>query len=74
MNQETNKYIFGYFITIGFFGLIVVLIFFDIKEGSKEIVFTLLGVFGSAFSSIVNYFFGSSEGSKDKTKLLRAAE
>lgn len=71
MNQETNKYVLGYFVSIGFFSVILVLIFFEVKEGSKEIVFTLLGAFGAAFSLIINYFFGSSEGSKDKTKLLR---
>ena len=53
--------------------MIVMLIFFDIKDGSKEIVYTLLGSFGTAFGMAMNYFFGSSEGSKEKTKLLKGA-
>jgi len=60
----------SWFLGVGFFTLIVLLIFFDIKNGSKEIVYTLLGSFGTAFGMAMNYFFGSSEGSKEKTKLL----
>jgi len=70
INQDYNRYILAWFLGAGFFVLIVMLIFFDIKDGSKEIVLTLLGSFGSAFGMAISYFFGSSEGSKDKTKLL----
>ena len=57
-------------ISTGFFSLIVMLMFFGVKEEAKEIVFTLLGSFGTAFGMAMSYFFGSSEGSKEKTKLL----
>lgn len=70
MTQDNNRYILAWFLGAGFFTLIVILIFFDIKDGSKEIVYTLLGSFGTAFGMAINYFFGSSEGSKEKTKLL----
>jgi len=70
MSQDNNRYLLAWFLGTGFFVLIVILIFFDIKSGSKEIVYTLLGSFGTAFGMAINYFFGSSEGSKDKTKLL----
>lgn len=70
MNQDLNRYILAWFLGAGFFVMIVVLIFVDIKEGSKEIVYTLLGSFGTAFGMAMSYFFGSSEGSKEKTKLL----
>ena len=70
MTQDLNRYILAWFLGTGFFALIVILVFFDIKEGSKEIVYTLLGSFGTAFGMAMNYFFGSSEGSKEKTKLI----
>ena len=70
MTQDNNRYILAWFLGAGFFTLIVILIFFDIKDGSKGIVYTLLGSFGTAFGMAINYFFGSSEGSKEKTKLL----
>lgn len=71
MTQDLNRYILAWFLGTGFFALIVILVFFDIKEGSKEIVYTLLGSFGTAFGMAMNYFFGSSEGSKEKTKMLK---
>lgn len=71
INQDNNRYFLAWFLGSGFFVLILVLIFFDIKDGSKEIVYTLLGSFGTAFGMAINYFFGSSEGSKEKTKMLK---
>lgn len=71
ITQDNNRYILAWFLGAGFFVMILVLIFVDIKEGSKEIVYTLLGSFGTAFGMAMNYFFGSSEGSKEKTKLLK---
>lgn len=70
ISQDHNRYMISWFLGIAFFALIVILIFFDIKNGSKEIVYTLLGSFGTAFGMAMNYHFGSSEGSKEKTKLL----
>ena len=70
ISKDHNRYMISWFLGIAFFALIVILIFFDIKNGSKEIVYTLLGSFGTAFGMAMNYHFGSSEGSKEKTKLL----
>lgn len=38
--------------------------------GSKEVVLILTGVMAGAITQILNYYFGSSKGSADKTKLL----
>ena len=70
MNNDKNRYILAWFLGFGLFLLIVLLVFFDIREGSKEIVYTLLGSFSTAFTMTINYFFGSSEGSKEKTKMI----
>jgi hypothetical protein len=41
--------------------------FFDIPEGKQDIVHTVLGfLLGTAVSLILNYYFGSSKGSKEK--------
>lgn len=71
MNKDNNRYMLAWFLGIGLLALIVMLIFFDIKTGSKEIVYTLLGSFSTAFTMTINYFFGSSEGSKEKTKMIQ---
>lgn len=37
----------------------------------KDVLFTLLGALGAAFTQVVNYWLGSSKGSADKTNLLK---
>jgi len=70
INQDNNKYILAWFLGAGYFAAIVILVFFEVKQGSAQIVNIMLGSFGSAFGMAISYFFGSSEGSKEKTKLL----
>jgi hypothetical protein len=36
----------------------------------KDVLFTLLGVLGAAFTQVLSYWLGSSKGSSDKTGLL----
>jgi nucleoside recognition membrane protein YjiH len=55
----------------GFFG---VLILFVLKDKNMEIVNTLLGFLGGAFTSIVAYHFGTTAGSAEKTRLLARAQ
>ena len=38
----------------------------------QNVLFTLLGALGAAFTQVVNYWLGSSKGSSDKTDLLAA--
>jgi hypothetical protein len=37
----------------------------------QNVLFTLLGALGAAFTQVVNYWLGSSKGSADKTTLLK---
>ncbi len=59
-------------ITLGFFVSLGILVFASgaIPDGKKEIAYIMFGVLGSEFGSVCKYFFGSSRGSSDKTKLL----
>ena len=70
MSQDTNRYILAWFLGAGYFATIIMLVFFEVKEGSAQIVNIMLGSFGTAFGMAISYFFGSSEGSKEKTKLI----
>jgi len=63
--------------TIGYLGLIVYLFRFDLSKLSSEqslMIGGMLGIVGAKYSSIFDYFFGSSQGSHDKTDLLKAKE
>jgi hypothetical protein len=41
-------------------------------NGLQNVLFTLLGALGAAFTQVVNFWLGSSKGSSDKTDLLAA--
>ena len=60
----------AYAITIGFFSILAVLMFGDIPAGSKEVLYIMLGTLGTAWTSVIAYFFGSTSGSAEKTRLL----
>ncbi len=53
-------------VTIGFFGLLIYMIHWEVPAGNKDILFTLLGSLGSVWIGITNYYFSSSIGSKQK--------
>lgn len=50
------------------FLLFTVLIFVDVKPEAKDILIYILGVLSAAVTQILSYYFGSSQGSKDKSE------
>jgi hypothetical protein len=68
--RDINLYVLAWTVVIGFFGLCGMLIFRTIPQGQNDIVYVLFGGLVTGFSTVLAYFFGSSKGSSDKTKLL----
>jgi len=52
------------------FALFTILIFVDVKMEAKDILIYILGVLSAAVTQILSYYFGSSQGSKDKAASL----
>lgn len=65
-----NLYILAWVVVSGFFGSFVLLIFAELPESSGQAVFLLCGALIAGFGSVMNYFFGTSKSSGDKTALL----
>jgi VIT1/CCC1 family predicted Fe2+/Mn2+ transporter len=66
-----------YYLATGVFvfsAVMVILLFFvSIPEQNRDVINFIMGVIvGTGLTSIFNYFFGSSKGSKDKDDLLKA--
>jgi flagellar basal body-associated protein FliL len=40
----------------------------DVKPEAKDILIYILGVLSAAVTQILSYYFGSSQGSKDKSE------
>ena len=53
------------------FILFAILIFVEVKDNAKDILIYILGVLSAAVTQILSYYFGSSQGSKDKDNELK---
>lgn len=56
------------------FVLFGVLLFIDVKPEAKDILIYVLGVLSAAVTQILSYYFGSSQGSKDKSEILKGQQ
>lgn len=52
------------------FLLYAIIIFVDVNEQSKDIMIYVLGALTSAVTMVLGYYFGSSAGSKEKSKQI----
>lgn len=57
-------------ITIGFFGVLYLVMTRGVNPDSQRVVDLMLGSLGTAWIAVVTYYFGSSAGSERKTELL----
>lgn len=72
--KDIAIYILAGLIVIGFFALLTLLLFRTLPEDSSGVIFMLFGALSAAFGAVVQYFFGSSQSSADKTTLLAKRE
>jgi len=68
--QEIYMYVLGALIVAGFFILLYLLVYQSVPEINKDILNIVVGALIGMSGNVVNYFFGSSKGSADKTQLL----
>jgi hypothetical protein len=67
--ERTARWVVGAVVIIGYFAVILYMLFKD-KSG----VDILIGGLAAAFGAVVNFGFGSSAGSMQKTALLAKAK
>lgn len=68
--KEIAMYALGAVIVIGFFTLLGLLATRGIPANNAELLHLSIGALIGSFGTVVTYFYGSSLGSKEKTKIL----
>lgn len=68
------QYVLGALIVIGFFILMVVLVYTSVPDTNKDLLNLVVGALIGSFATVVGYFYGSSLGSSDKNEMLKSKE
>lgn len=68
--KDIGLYALAWTVVLGFLATIVVLGVVENPFTDNQVGFILLGALAAGFGTVLNYFFGSSRGSKDKTSLV----
>ena len=61
----------GVMVMVSFCFLQYVLVYRHIPEENKDVFLHLMGMIDTAAGLVIGYYFGSSKGSADKTKMLK---
>ena len=72
--KDSTPKILAYFITFGFFGALVWILVFGLPQTGLEVILMMLGSLSSSWTGVVQFYYGSSAGSKAKTDALSAKD
>ena len=68
--KEFFQYILGTIIIVGFFALLIILVFSQVPEPNKDLLNLVVGALIGSFGTVVTYNFGSSVGSAKKDETI----
>jgi hypothetical protein len=77
MQRETKDWTpkaLAFIITFGFFGALVYILIFGIPQTGTEVILMMLGSLSSSWTGVMQFYYGSSAGSKAKTDALTARD
>ncbi|KAF3997561.1 hypothetical protein [Glaciimonas immobilis] len=73
MQSDTKSYmppLFTIFVTIGFFGMLLLLMFVNVPEANKAILYGFTGTLGTVWGASAHFWFGDTQASARTTELL----
>ena len=69
--KDIYMYVLGGLISVGFFFVLVLLIYKPMPTDNRDIFYLIVGALISFEGVIINYFFGSSRGSAEKSEIIK---
>jgi hypothetical protein len=57
-------------LTVGFFGLLAMLIYTDVDQEAMTLLEVMLGSLSTSFIAVIGYYFGSSSSSRKKDDII----
>jgi len=69
-NRDWVPKVLAMSVTAGFFGILLLMALKALPEANRDLVNVVVGALGTAWISIIGYYFGTSAGSMRKTELL----
>lgn len=75
MSNAFSTTVLALLVTIGFFATLTFLATKGIPDNAttKDVILILVGALSVQFANVINYYFGSSQGSRDKSAVMSAA-
>lgn len=70
--HDRTPAILAYLVTVGFYGTLGYLLVYGAPQHGGEALLVILGGMGTGWAAVMNYYFGSSIGSKQKSVELSA--
>ena len=72
--KDSTPKVLAYFITFGFFGALVWILVFGLPQTGLEVLLMMLGSLSTSWTGVIQFYYGSSAGSKAKTDALTAKD
>ena len=73
-NKDWTPKALAFFVTFGFFGALIWILVFGIPKTGMEVILMMLGSLSTSWTGVMQFYFGSSAGSKAKNDLLAAKD
>ncbi|MBF0121157.1 MAG: hypothetical protein HQK79_20180 [Desulfobacterales bacterium] len=68
--KDIHMYALSWVIVAGFLIFCALLMYHAFPKEQENLIFLIVGTLSSGFGTVIQYFFGSSKGSADKTQMM----
>jgi uncharacterized BrkB/YihY/UPF0761 family membrane protein len=67
-NRKDIRWRLGVIITVAFFAIVALLVYREMPAGNRELLLVVLGALVGAFTTVVGFYFGDSDGAEHNSE------